>query len=37
MQGNGDERRQNRRTAWILATVVVVFFIGVIVRRWLIG
>lgn len=37
MPGNADERRQNRRTAWILATVVLVFFVGVIARRWLIG
>ncbi len=33
----GDERRQNRRTALILATIVLVFFAGVIARRWLIG
>jgi hypothetical protein len=32
-----DERRLNRRTALILATVAVVFFIGVITRRWLLG
>jgi hypothetical protein len=31
------ERRQNRRTALILASVVLVFFIGVIVRRWLVS
>jgi len=37
MNANHDERRQNRRTAWILLSVVVVFFLGVIVRRWLFG
>lgn len=37
MHDSAEERRQNRRTAWILATVVLVFFVGVIVRRWLIG
>ena len=37
MQPDTDERRQNRRTALILASVVLVFFIGVIARRWLIG
>lgn len=37
MQGNAEERRQNRRTAWILASVVLVFFIGVIARRWFVG
>jgi hypothetical protein len=31
------ERRQNRRTALILLSVVAVFFVGVIVRRWLYG
>ena len=31
------ERRQNRRTALILATIVLVFFVGVIARRWLLG
>jgi hypothetical protein len=30
-----EERRNNRRTAWILASIVLVFFIGVFVRRWL--
>jgi hypothetical protein len=32
-----DERRQNRRTALILASVVAVFFLGVIARRWMLG
>lgn len=27
----------NRRTALILLSVVLVFFIGIIVRRWMIG
>ena len=35
---DNDERKiDNRRTGWILATVVVVFFLGVIARRWLLG
>jgi hypothetical protein len=37
MEQNIEERRQNRRTAWILATVVLVFFAGVIARRWMLG
>ncbi|MCU0769523.1 MAG: cytochrome oxidase small assembly protein [Burkholderiaceae bacterium] len=37
MTMEADERRQNRRTALILASVVAVFFIGVIARRWLLG
>jgi nitrogen fixation protein FixH len=37
MEQNTEERRQNRRTAWILATVVLVFFAGVIARRWMMG
>ena len=31
------DKRQNRRTALILLSVVVVFFIGVVVRHWLYG
>ena len=31
------DQRQNRRTALILLSVVVVFFIGVVVRHWLYG
>lgn len=34
---SADERRQNRRTALILLSVALVFFAGVIVRRWLLG
>jgi nitrogen fixation protein FixH len=37
MEQNTEERRQNRRTAWTLATVVLVFFAGVIARRWMLG
>jgi hypothetical protein len=37
MEQNSEERRQNRRTAWVLATVVLVFFAGVIARRWMLG
>ena len=32
-----EERRLNRRTALILATVAAACFIGVIARRWLLG
>jgi hypothetical protein len=32
-----ERKTDNRRTGWILATVVVVFFLGVIARRWLVG
>ncbi len=37
MEQNTEERRQNRRTALILATIVLVFFVGVIARRWMLG
>ncbi len=36
MTTEGD-RRANRRTALILLSVVVVFFVGVVVRHWLYG
>jgi nitrogen fixation protein FixH len=32
-----DDRKRNRRTGWILLSIVLVFFIGVIARRWLYG
>jgi hypothetical protein len=31
------DRKRNRRTGWILVSIVLVFFIGVIARRWLFG
>jgi hypothetical protein len=37
MQPDIRERRQNRRTALVLASVVLIFFLGVIARRYLIG
>jgi hypothetical protein len=37
MPGTDDDRKRNRRTAWILASIVLVFFLGVIARRWLFG
>jgi len=37
MAAEHDERKRNRRTAWILVSIVLVFFVGVIVRRWLFG
>jgi len=37
MQPDNEDRRQNRRTALILASVVLIFFLGVIARRWLVG
>jgi len=37
MQPDSQERRQNRRTALVLASVVLIFFLGVIARRYLIG
>jgi hypothetical protein len=30
-----DEKRQNRRTALVLATIAFAFFAGVILRQWL--
>ena len=30
-------RRNNLRTALVLASIVLVFFVGIVVRRWLIG
>jgi hypothetical protein len=37
MAAEHHERKRNRRTAWILLSIVLVFFVGVIVRRWLFG
>jgi hypothetical protein len=37
MQRDRAERWRNRRTALVLASVVLVFFLGVIARRWLAG
>jgi hypothetical protein len=37
MAQGDDAHKRNRRTAWILLSVVLVFFLGVIVRRWLFG
>jgi len=37
MAGERDERKRIRRTAWILVSIVLVFFFGIIVRRWLFG
>jgi hypothetical protein len=32
-----DQQKRNRRTLWILLSIVLVFFLGIIVRRWLFG
>jgi hypothetical protein len=37
MTQSDDKRAQNRRTAWILVSIVAVFFVGIVVRRWLFG
>jgi hypothetical protein len=37
MQPDRDEHRLNRRTALILASVALAFFVGVIARRLLLG
>lgn len=37
MSKNDLNRSRNRRTAFILLSVAVVFFVGIVVRRWLIG
>jgi hypothetical protein len=31
------EKSQNRRTAWVLASVAVAFFAGVVAKFWLFG
>jgi hypothetical protein len=36
MAGN-DTRTNNKRTALVLLSIVLVFFAGIIVRRWLFG
>lgn len=36
-QHGTEARRQNRRTALVLLSIALVFFAGVIVRRWLLG
>jgi len=35
MDVEDERRRNNRRTALILASIALVFFIGMIARRWL--
>jgi hypothetical protein len=37
MNSREPERRQNRRTALVLLSVALVFFLGVIARRWFVG
>ena len=37
MDSEVERRRQNRRTALILASIALVFFIGVVARHWLFG
>jgi len=37
MAQGDDGRKRNLRTAWILVSIVAVFFVGIIVRRWLLG
>lgn len=32
-----NSKSRNRRTAFVLLSVALVFFVGVVVRRWLIG
>jgi hypothetical protein len=32
-----NDRRRNLRTALVLLSVVAVFFVGVVIRRWLYG
>lgn len=37
MNASERERSQNRRTAWVLLSVALIFFVGVIARHWLAG
>ncbi|HTT13831.1 MAG TPA: cytochrome oxidase small assembly protein [Burkholderiaceae bacterium] len=37
MAADSDDRKRNRRTGWILLSIVLVFFLGAILRRWLYG
>jgi hypothetical protein len=37
MESEAERGRRNRRTALILASVALVFFIGVVARHWLFG
>jgi hypothetical protein len=32
-----NDRSNNKRTALVLASIVLAFFVGIIVRRWLFG
>ena len=34
---NDDEKRQNLRTALVLASIAAVFFAGVVAKYWLLG
>jgi hypothetical protein len=36
-QQAAEGRRQNKRTALVLLSIALVFFIGIVVRRWLFG
>jgi hypothetical protein len=33
---NADQQRKNKRTALIIGSIALVFFAGIIVRRWLV-
>ena len=37
MKGPGERRQRNVRTALILLSIVLVFFLGVMAKYWLIG
>jgi hypothetical protein len=37
MTGSGQRRRRNKRTALILLSIALAFFLGVVAKYWLIG
>ena len=37
MDRDGERRRHNRRTALVLASIALAFFVGVIARHWFFG
>lgn len=33
----GANRRSNRRTGWLLVSIALVFFAGIVIKTWLVG
>jgi hypothetical protein len=33
----GTSRRSNRRSGWVLVSIALVFFAGIVIKTWLVG